>query len=174
MICGKGRHFRFVLGRPSDEARRDSLQPLDLCFRERSDRSSCLPVRPSVHGISCAVSSPIVSAPAYPPRAGPRPYRGCRRGSTQARSEWHSRHRKAAHGLPVVLATGVATRKPHFPPWAATGRASETRRVPVTPAQRHAMRPHRRSRQRAAGWTPRRAQRTRCTRMRIGGLGQLA
>ena len=56
----------------------------------------------------------LYSAPAYPPAAGSRPYRGCRRGSTQARSDWHSRHRKAAHGLPVVVATGVATRKPGF------------------------------------------------------------
>jgi hypothetical protein len=122
-------------------------------------------------GSSRAVSLPMYSAPAHPPRAGPRPYRGCRRGSTQARSEWHSRHRKAAHGLPVVLATEVATRKPRFPPGAPTGRASETRRVPVTPAPHHPMRPHRRSRQRAASWTPRRAQLTHRIWMRIGGLG---
>jgi hypothetical protein len=154
-------------------------------------------VTASSHLTSASVSGPV-SGPAAPPafpyarpctgssprrefadcaqhrllqRAGLLPYRGCRRGSTQARSEWHSRHRKAAHGLPVVLATGVAARKPRFPPGAATGRASETRRVSVTPAARHSMQPHRRSRQRAASWTPRRGQLTQRIWIRIGGLG---
>jgi hypothetical protein len=54
------RHFRFVLSRLSDEARRDSLQPLDLRFGERSGRSSCRPVRRPCTGSSRAVSLPIV------------------------------------------------------------------------------------------------------------------
>jgi hypothetical protein len=123
-------------------------------------------------GSSRAASLPIVlNTGLSRERAGPLHHRGCRRGSTQARSEWHSKHRKAAHGLPVVLATGVAARKPRFPPGAATGRASETRRVSVTPAARHSMQPHRRSRQRAASWTPRRGQLTQRIWIRIGGLG---
>ena len=151
---------------------RDSIQPLDLCFRERSGRSSCLPVRPSVHGIF--------------PRC-------------QLADCAHHRliHQEPGRGLIAVAAevrlkpgpNGIAgTGKPLTafplcspPESQLISHASirgqrrvglrKTRRVPVTPAPRHSMRPHRRSRQRAAGWTPRRAQRTRCTRMRIAGLG---